>query len=277
MLLFFAFYLKPIQYTIYPIALQTGNKYAVLPPQNRALKVRVPCAMLFMMGKADGSARFFRFLALPAGTGMCGAPGTGAFLYRKAGGMNKTGNRGGLVRGDLARGAKKRLPGASKTGNTETEARIGRQMISALMQEEGVSYERAAELLIGGAMPTGAEAFSAAAAEELTALARDGALSEEQVEEYLADEDFIALLCRMPAEAAVELYQTRIERGELEQNVRSARENGQRDVLERIRAQKALPSSMRTSTPANPEIDFYTMSDEDFARYKERRLREQRG
>lgn len=110
------------------------------------------------------------------------------------------------------------------------------------------------------------------AARELAEMAQRGEI--EDIERYLADPEFMASLLEMPARAAVKLFEERRSRMEAEAALSQAREAGETDVLEKLRARRALPVSIRPEGRMSGETDYMAMSDEEFRRTRERIRRE---
>ncbi len=145
------------------------------------------------------------------------------------------------------------------------EYRLGCQIMDGLTQGYALSSDDALAMLTGEYAPQSSQVVGARAAELLARKNAEGKLKKD-VESYLADEDFLKMLREMPAELAIRLKEAEWEA----ESARCARASGERDTLEKLKARQALPAPMRTIIPASAEIDFSTMSSEEFARFKKR-------
>lgn len=139
---------------------------------------------------------------------------------------------------------------------------IGQRMINQLSQQTGMDPGAAAEALLYAA-PTGTQALCTAAAQGLMRLQEGG----QDVEAYLADPAFVSLLRDMPPAAALRLYDAeRAAQAAADQ----AREQGARDMLEKIMARRNLPAPIRGNIPADGQPDYANMSSAAFAQVKKR-------
>lgn len=143
---------------------------------------------------------------------------------------------------------------------------VGERLIQNLAASMNVSESEAAALLMDSE-PNGLKGVSARAAEELLRLKKENALSGEP-EEYVSDPAFLALLGELPVKAALRVYAAEKSLVEAQQALETARENGARDLMEKLAARKALPTPLSRSVPAAPETDFSTMSSEQFRALK---------
>ena len=149
-------------------------------------------------------------------------------------------------------------------------ALIGESMVRQVMEATGLNAEESAMLLLEkGAAPDAYEAISARAAAELTRLCNEGQIPGAP-EDYLNDEEFLPLLKRMPANAALELICARRDARDAKSAIEGDRERGARDVLEKLASMRRLPTSIRTQAPAITEPDFTGMSADDFFALKKR-------
>lgn len=149
-------------------------------------------------------------------------------------------------------------------------AMIGESMVRQVMEATGLTMEESAMLLLEkGAAPDAYEAISARAAAELTRLCNEGEIPGAP-EDYLSDEEFLPLLKRMPANAALELICARRDAKDAKSAIEGERERGARDVLEKLASMRRLPTSIRTQAPAITEPDFTGMSADDFFALKKR-------
>ncbi len=139
---------------------------------------------------------------------------------------------------------------------------IGQRMINQLSQQTGMDPGAAAEALLYAA-PAGTQALCTAAAQGLMRLQEGG----QDVEAYLADPAFVSLLRDMPPAAALRLYDAeRAAQAAADQ----AREQGARDMLEKIMARRNLPAPIRGNIPADGQPDYANMSSVAFAQVKKR-------
>lgn len=187
--------------------------------------------------------------------------------------MNRQSAGKGLVSNEMAR-LKHTGRGVKEVGDPAYI--IGRSMIETLMGETNVSFERAVEMLLSGeGMPTSVEAMSAIAADELIKLKEQGKLNGE-IDDYLEDPEFQALISELPVSAALRVYEAQRGKREMEGSIMEQRTLGREEAMEKLRAQRALPMSSRAAAPAQPEVDFHNMSTEQFNQIKERLARESR-
>ena len=146
------------------------------------------------------------------------------------------------------------------------EYRLGCELIDGLTQELGITAQQAAEMLSSGAHPGGMDVLSRKYAATLNEMEQAGKLGR-PAGEYLDSDAFAQLMQELPLSAAVRVF-------EAEEAARSAKEQAGMDaeqaVLEKIRAQRALPASLRSGIPTSAEPDFARMSSEEFERFKQR-------
>jgi hypothetical protein len=136
---------------------------------------------------------------------------------------------------------------------------VGEKLIQNLAASMNVSESEAAALLMESA-PDGLKGVSARAANELLRLKKENALSGEP-EDYANDPAFLALLGEFPAKAALRVYIA-------EKSLKEARQDGARDLMEKLAARRALPAPLNRGVPAAPETDFSTMPSEQFRALK---------
>lgn len=136
---------------------------------------------------------------------------------------------------------------------------VGEKLIQNLAASMNVSESEAAALLMEGT-PDGLKGVSARAANELLRLKKENALSGEP-EDYANDPAFLALLGEFPAKAALRVYIA-------EKSLKEARQDGARDLMEKLAARRALPAPLNRGVPAAPETDFSTMPSEQFRALK---------
>lgn len=149
------------------------------------------------------------------------------------------------------------------------EYRLGCEMLDALTQELGLDAETAAAMLSSGTRPTSLEMIGKKAAAALEKMQQEGEL-ERTPEEYLDDENFIALLREVPAKIAVRLADAQRSEKNANERVASERSTGRREILEQLQARKNLPRQTRTGMTAAAEPDFANMSSDEFASFKRR-------
>lgn len=154
--------------------------------------------------------------------------------------------------------------GMASAALLDAAAAIGMDILSRAADELGVSPEEAAAIMgAEGGVPSSIEAISARAAQALAGMQNSGELKL-PVESYLKDPAFANMLKEMPCRAAVRLYDaTRLT------DAADERMNGALDVIEKLKARQALPSSMRPSAPVSGERDYAGMSGAQFRRLKE--------
>lgn len=163
---------------------------------------------------------------------------------------------------------------AGKTENTEEAetrpagpaAAVGERLIQNLAASLGVSLEEAAELLLG-AQPDGLRGLSARAAGELSRLKKDDALAGEP-EDYAEDEIFLALLRELPPAAALRVRAAQKSLEEAQAALATAREDGARDLMEKLAARKVLPATLKNAASTAPQADFSAMSSAEFGALK---------
>lgn len=171
-----------------------------------------------------------------------------------------------------------RMFGASRGGRSKEEPQadmssaalldaataIGMDILSRAAGELGIAPEEAAAIIgPDGGIPSSIEAISARAAQALAGMQNSGELKL-PVEAYLKDPAFADMLKEMPYRAAVRLYDaTRLT------DAADERMNGALDVIEKLKARRSLPSSMRPSAPVSGERDYAGMSGAQFRRLKE--------
>ena len=136
---------------------------------------------------------------------------------------------------------------------------VGEKLIQNLAASMNVSESEAAALLMEST-PDGLKGVSARAANELLRLKKENALSGEP-EDYANDPAFLALLGEFPAKAALRVYIA-------EKSLKEARQDGARDLMEKLAARRALPAPLNRGVPAAPETDFSTMPSEQFRALK---------
>lgn len=197
---------------------------------------------------------------------MCRENGMQRAFRRKEGTMKKLDPKGWLIRRDIAK---------SERGSGDAALAVGRSMIQAVMDAAGLNYDEAAQQLLSGGMPSGVEALSANAAKQLAELAANGRIAGD-VEEYIKDPDFIALLSEMPAASAVRVYESELEKRELRSAAEGERRLGEQDVIEKLLSRRVLPQSTRVKAPSSADADYYSMDTDEFNRLRERRKRSAR-
>ena len=163
-----------------------------------------------------------------------------------------------------------RMFGASRGGRSKEEPQadmssaalldaataIGMDILSRAAGELGIAPEEAAAIIgPDGGIPSSIEAISARAAQALAGMQNSGELKL-PVEAYLKDPAFADMLKEMPCRAAVRLYD-------------ATRLTDAADVIEKLKARRSLPSSMRPSAPVSGERDYAGMSGAQFRRLKE--------
>lgn len=178
--------------------------------------------------------------------------------------------------------------------------RVGRAMIAQIMKERDCDEESAAAVYGEEGLPGTDELTAARAAAELMALANmkdsDGEDGKAYVDELLSDERFVELVRNMPLRLALGVYEKYVakaqdapesgekeqppergsgyapeQRGEsIEAQLKRAREEGARDVLEKLRLNAAAvkPLKGESAAPGALERDFRDMSSEEFNRIK---------
>ncbi len=141
---------------------------------------------------------------------------------------------------------------------------VGCALVDGLTRELGISAEQAAAMLTGGTQPSGMDVMLRRQGAVLSGLERAGKLSR-PASEYLGHGAFQELLWNLPAAAAVRVF-------EAEEAAKRAGmgENAEQAVLEKLRAQRALPAPLRKSAPTSAEPDFAQMSSAEFERFKQR-------
>jgi len=112
------------------------------------------------------------------------------------------------------------------------------------------------------------KALSARTAHELVRLKKEKALSGE-IDDYIADEGFLSLLTEMPAATALRLYEAEKRLQDSQEALKAAREEGARDLMEKLVAQKSLPAPLRQAALAAPETDYMSMTSEQFRAAKQ--------
>ena len=143
---------------------------------------------------------------------------------------------------------------------------VGKKLIQNLAASMNVSESEAAALLMESA-PDGLKGVSARAANELLRLKKENALSGEP-EDYANDPAFLALLGEFPAKAALRVYVAEKSLNEARQALDAAKQDGARDLMEKLAARRALPAPLNRGVPAAPETDFSTMPSEQFRALK---------
>ena len=139
---------------------------------------------------------------------------------------------------------------------------IGREMIRRLARNTGMGDLEAQKALLYAA-PGGAEALCACAADDLVRLKEEG----RDMEPYLSDSAFVALLREMPVRAALRLYDAERTMGKTAERERAI---GAQDLMEKILAHRGLPAPIRSSMPADASTDYGSMSSAEFAAVKKR-------
>jgi len=74
----------------------------------------------------------------------------------------------------------------------------------------------------------------------------------------LSDMEFVSLLLKYPAEAAIRIYAA-------EQHARNCSREAMQLLVEQLRTRQAMPVPMRTNLSAAPERNYMAMSPETFA------------
>ena len=143
---------------------------------------------------------------------------------------------------------------------------VGKKLIQNLAASLGVGADEAAALLLS-AEPDGLKGLSERAANELYRLKQANALAGEP-EDYVNDESFLALLRELPPEAALRVYAAEKSAAQAQEALASAREDGARDLMEKLAARKALPVPLKQAALSAPETDYLGMSSEQFRALK---------
>lgn len=149
------------------------------------------------------------------------------------------------------------------------EYRLGCELLDALTEELGIDAETAASMLSSGTRPGSFEMIGERAASALARMQEKGEL-ERTPEEYLEDENFIALLREVPATVAVRLADAKKSEKSANERAEGERSTGRREILEQLQARKSLPRQTRAGMTAAAEPDFANMSSEEFAAFKRR-------
>jgi hypothetical protein len=103
-------------------------------------------------------------------------------------------------------------------------------------------------------------AKAAQIAEELTTMELPDGFSLETAKD---DSGFMRLLWDMPPAAAVRVYHA-------EQSAKNAQAKAAKDISEKLLARQQIPQPLAKEQPANPQTDYYRMSDDDFISLYER-------
>ncbi len=144
---------------------------------------------------------------------------------------------------------------------------IGSMLIRSVCDETGLDEGAAFAMLTdGGGMPHGAAAISARAANDLIRLSEAGELDGD-IDKYLSDRRFAAMLMEMPVKAALRLYGAECA---AEERARTERERGAMDVMEKLAARRALPTPIKSRTPAAADTDYRNMPASEFKLIRER-------
>ncbi|HWR18031.1 MAG TPA: hypothetical protein VN608_00275 [Clostridia bacterium] len=139
--------------------------------------------------------------------------------------------------------------------------------------EKGIENPQAApaedEAIMHEASLEGLKGLSARTANELFRLKRENALIGEP-EDYVNDVNFLNLLQELPPSAAVRVFAAEKSLKEAQQALGTAKEEGARDLMEKLSARHALPAPMKNFAPSAPETDFSAMTSEQFRAVKNR-------
>ncbi len=157
----------------------------------------------------------------------------------------------------------------------EADAYIGSMMISSIMEKMKVDRDEAIRFLLGSMSSdySSDELISARAARELEKLVGSGELSEDDVEEMLKNPDFTSMLYEMPISGAIRVHKAESSATKAQKDLENARLSGEADVLEKLKARRALPQSTRDTVPVSPEIDYSHMSSKEFNELRKKLLR----
>lgn len=184
-----------------------------------------------------------------------------------------------------------------KTKKKESAAlRVGRAMLEQIMRDRDLDEESAAAVYGEEGLPETDELTAARAAAELIALANmknlDGEDGKAYVDRLLADERFVELVRSMPLRLALGVYEKYVTGGangiegrnarisqreeadpedggeDIEALIAKAREEGARDVLEKLRLNAAAVKPLRGESAVPGATDFTNMSSEEFNRIK---------
>lgn len=149
------------------------------------------------------------------------------------------------------------------------EYRLGCAIIDELTGTLGVGADEVAAMLGSAARPGGFDMLGAQAAAALEQMEKNGLLSR-SVEEYLRDENFVKLLREVPAQVAVRLSDAEAAAKKANERVGSERNLGMQEILEKLKARRALPAQTRAGLTASAEPDFSNMSAEEFEAFRQR-------
>ncbi|MBQ9832623.1 MAG: hypothetical protein IJO48_02715 [Clostridia bacterium] len=154
----------------------------------------------------------------------------------------------------------------------EIALEIGRAVIEQLTASGELDAEAAAELLMESAPDrsnAGLAALSAKAANELVRLKEAGKLNG-NIDDYVADPEFVKLLYDMPTRAAVRIYDLQKQASKSGMSDADAVAKAEQSIIEKLLARKALPKSTKSSVAASPEVDYSNMSSEQFRELSKR-------
>lgn len=163
---------------------------------------------------------------------------------------------------------------AKSAAHADPAAAVGEKLIQNLAASLGVGADEAAALLIS-AEPDGLKGITERAANELYRLKKENALSGEP-EDYVNDEEFLALLRELPPAAALRVYAAQKNTAEARDALTNAREEGARDLMEKLAARKSLPVPLKQAALSAPETDYMSMSSEQFRALKNQLARDAR-
>ena len=149
------------------------------------------------------------------------------------------------------------------------EYRLGCEIIDALTESLGLGADEVAAMLSSNSRPAGFDMLSMQAAKTLEGMEKSGRLRR-SLEEYLADEGFIKLLREVPAQVAVRLSDAEHSAKKADERVGAERNLGMQDVLEKLKARRALPAQARAGVAASAKPDFSGMSSEEFNAFRRR-------
>ena len=149
------------------------------------------------------------------------------------------------------------------------EYQVGCTIVDALTEAYGLSAEEAAAMLGANVAPSGAELIALRAAEVLAEMEKAGRLSRPP-EDYMRDEAFLSLIGELPAELAVRVADAEAAAQNAGARAENERSAGAEEVIESLRARRALPKPIRSGMSAGAAQDFHNMTSEEFAEFKRR-------
>jgi hypothetical protein len=88
--------------------------------------------------------------------------------------------------------------------------------------------------------------------------------------DYVNDVSFLTLLHELPPSAALRVYTAEKSLESVQKALSFAKEEGARDLMEKLAAKHALPAPMKNLAPSAPETDFSAMTSEQFRAAKNR-------